>query len=109
MTRQWSTASAGCDSRARRGVFTRSFDVSYARSQTSRDLFQSGSAISEERIFSGSLNHFLFRGVGHEVRILVVRHRYPSLNPDVDRSMAEFEGVSPGVVLNFARDITRWG
>src|SRR5271166_1435565 len=47
--------------------------------------------------------HFLFRGVGHEVRILVVRHhhRFPSLDPDVDRSMAEYERVSPGVDLNF--------
>ena len=48
--------------------------------QTSQDLFQSGNVISEERICGGSLNHFLFRGVAHEVRILVVRHhhRYPS-------------------------------
>src|SRR5580704_570636 len=36
---------------------------------------------------------FLFRGVGHEVRILVVRHpiHIHLLDPDVDRSMAEFE------------------
>jgi hypothetical protein len=37
-------------------------------------------------------DHFLFRDVGHEVRILVVRHHYrnPS-DPGVDRSMAELE------------------
>jgi plasmid stabilization system protein ParE len=42
--------------------------------------FSTGSVISGERICGGSLNHFLFRGVAHEVRILVVRHhhRYPS-------------------------------
>jgi hypothetical protein len=31
------------------------------------------------------------------------------LDPDVDRSMAEFEECSPGVVLDFNRDIRRWG
>jgi hypothetical protein len=29
--------------------------------------------------------------------------------PDVDRSMAEFEACRPGVVLDFNRDIRRWG
>jgi len=40
--------------------------------------------------------HFLFRVVGHEVRILVVRH-------------GRAGRVSPGVVLDFNRDIRRWG
>src|SRR5580704_7844460 len=45
--------------------------------RNARDLL---AVMSEERICGGSLNHFLFRGVAHEVRILVVRHhhRYPS-------------------------------
>ena len=45
--------------------------------------------------------HFLFRGVGHEVRILVVRHhyRYPS-GSEVDRSMAEFFSGDAGLPAN---------
>jgi hypothetical protein len=49
--------------------------------------------ISGERICGGSLNHFLFRGVAHEVRILssAITIDIHLLDPGVDRSMAEFK------------------
>jgi hypothetical protein len=31
------------------------------------------------------------------------------LDPDLDKRMAEFEKCSPGAVLDFNRDIRRWG
>lgn len=40
--------------------------------------------------------HFLFRVVGHEVRILIIRHhhRHPSLDPGVDRDWPSRNSVA---------------
>ena len=58
-------------------------------------LFTTGSdfSLAGERIWRRVPYHFLFRGVGHEVRILssAITIEIDLLDPDVDRSMAAFE------------------
>ena len=55
--------------------------------------------------------HFLFRGVGHEVRILVVRHhhRYPSFGSKTSIGVWPSSKSVAWSGLDFNRDIRRWG